>query len=51
MSIILPLLQAIPRESLVVWGFSFHFLAIPRHRLVVFLHKTKAINRIGKALL
>ena len=50
MSIILPLLQAIPRESLVVWGFSFHFHAILRHRLAAFLHKTKAINRIGRAL-
>ena len=38
----------IPRESLTVWGFSFLFLAIPHHRLAVCLHKTKAINRIGK---
>lgn len=28
MSIILPLLQVIPRDSLAVWGFSFLFLAI-----------------------
>ena len=45
-----PHLQVIPRESLAVWGFSFLILAILRHRLVVFLHKTKAINRTGKAL-
>ena len=43
-----PTLQAIPCDSLVVWGFSFLFLAILRHRLAAFLHKTKAINRIGK---